>query len=55
MERDDCQCEGEKLYGKLEGIKDEKYSIAKSLKSSGIDNKFISKHTGLTIDEIEKL
>ena len=41
--------------GKLEGIKDEKYSIAKSLKSSGLDNKFISEHTGLSIEEIEKL
>ena len=41
--------------GKLEGIKDEKYSIAKSLKSSGLDNQFISKHTGLSIDKIEKL
>ena len=45
----------ERLQGKLEGVKDEKYSIAKSLKSSGLDNKFISEHTGLTIDEIEKL
>ena len=41
--------------GKLEGIKNEKYSIAKSLKKSGLDNKFISEHTGLTIDEIKKL
>ena len=41
--------------GKLEGIKDEKYSIAKSLKTSGLDSKFISEHTGLTIEEIEKL
>ena len=44
-----------KEEGKLEGIKDEKYSIAKSLKSSGLDNKFISEHTGLSIEEIEKL
>ena len=67
MERDDCQCEGEKLYGKLEGIKegiiegiekgikDEKYSIAKTLKQMNMDNASISKATGLTIDEIEKL
>ena len=41
--------------GKLEGIRDEKYSIAKSLKSSGLDIKFISEHTGLSIDEIKKL
>ena len=45
----------ERLQGKLEGIKDEKYSIAKSLKASGLDNQFISKHTGLSIEEIEKL
>ena len=41
--------------GELKGIKNEKYSIAKSLKKSGLDNKFISEHTGLTIDEINKL
>ena len=43
------------IEGIEKGIKDEKYSIAKSLKSSGLDNKFISEHTGLTIEEIEKL
>ena len=41
--------------GKLKGIKDEKYSIAKSLKNSGLDNQFISEHTGLSIEEIHKL
>ena len=41
--------------GKLEGIKENSYTIAKSLKSSGLDNKFISEHTGLSIEEIEKL
>ena len=41
--------------GKLEGIKDEKYSIAKNLKKSGLDAKFISENTGLTIEEINKL
>ena len=41
--------------GKLEGIKENSYAIAKSLKASGIDNKFISEHTGLTLEEIEKL
>ena len=45
----------ERLQGKLEGIKDEKYSIAKSLKSSGLDSKFISEHTGLSIEEIRNL
>ena len=38
-----------------EGIKDEKYSIAKNLKKSGLDIKFISENTGLPIDEIKKL
>ena len=38
-----------------EGTKDEKYSIAKSLKTSGLDNQFISEHTGLSIKEIRKL
>ena len=45
----------ERLKGIKQGIKDEKYSIAKSLKNSGLDNKFISEHTGLSIEEIEKL
>ena len=39
----------------LQGREEEKYSIAKSLKSSGLNNKFISEHTGLSIEEIEKL
>ena len=41
--------------GKLEGIKERNYAIAKSLKSSGLDNQFISEHTGLSIKEVEKL
>ena len=53
----------ERLQGKLEGLKEgikkgikyEKYSIAKSLKASGLDNNFISEHTGLTLEEIDKL
>ena len=40
---------------RLQGREEEKYSIAKSLKASGLDNKFISEHTGLSIEEIEKL
>ena len=36
--------------GKLEGIKENSYTIAKSLKSSGLDNQFISEHTGLSIE-----
>ena len=38
--------------GKLEGIKERNYSIAKSLKQMDMDNKSISKATGLTIEEI---
>ena len=61
-EREEGIKEG-RIEGKLEGIKegmkkgikDEKYSIAKSLKNSGLDNKFISEHTGLSIEEIRKL
>ena len=45
----------ERLKGIKQGIKDEKYSIAKSLKNSGLDHKFISEHMGLSIEEIEKL
>ena len=41
--------------GRKEGIKERNYSIAKSLKSSGFDNQFISEHTGLSVEEIEKL
>ena len=41
--------------GKLEGIKDEKYSIAKTLKQMNMDNASISKATGLTLEEIDKL
>ena len=41
--------------GIKKGIKDEKYSIAKSMKKDGADLNLISKYTGLTIEEIEKL
>ena len=41
--------------GKLEGIKERNYIIAKNLKKSGLDIKFISENTGLSIDEIKKL
>ena len=49
--------------GKLEGIKegiekgkyDEQILIAKTLKQMNMDNASISKATGLTIEEIEKL
>ena len=57
----------ERRLGKEEGIKEgieqgieqgeknKAVSIARSLKKSGLDNKFISENTGLTIEEIEKL
>ena len=40
---------------KEEGREEEKYSIAKNLKKSGLDIKFISENTGLTINEIKNL
>ena len=52
--REEGKLEGLK-EGKLEGRKDEKYSIAKNLKKSGLDAKFISENTGLSIEEVEKL
>ena len=45
----------ERKEGRLEGRKDEKYSIAKNLKKEGLDIEFISKNTGLTIEEINNL
>ena len=45
----------ERRKGIKEGIKERNYAIAKSLKNSGLDNKFISEHTGLSVEEIEKL
>ena len=49
----------ERLQGKLEGIKEgiekRNYTIAKSMKKDGADINLISKYTGLTIKEIEKL
>ena len=45
----------ERKEGKLEGIKENSYTIAKNLKKSGLDMKFISENTGLTIEELEKL
>ena len=45
----------ERQEGRKEGIKDEKYSIAKTLKQMNMDNESISKATGLPINEVEKL
>ena len=45
----------EREEGMEKGIKDEKYSIAKTLKQMKMGNASISKATGLSIEEIEKL
>ena len=41
--------------GKLEGIKENSYTIAKSMKKENIDIETIKRITGLTLEEIEKL
>ena len=41
--------------GKLEGIRENTYTIAKSMKKDGADINLISKYTGLPIEEIKKL
>ena len=41
--------------GKLEGEKNKTISIAKTLKQMNMDNASISKATGLTLEEIDKL
>ena len=38
-----------------EGEKSKALSIAKNLKKSGLDAKFISENTGLSVEEIENL
>ena len=43
------------LTGRAEGLAEGKVSITKSLKAEGIDIFIISKTTGLTVEEIEKL
>ncbi|MEI0491700.1 Rpn family recombination-promoting nuclease/putative transposase [Brachyspira intermedia] len=45
----------ERRLGREEGEKNKAISIAKSLKKSGLDAKFISDNTGLSIEEINKL
>ena len=47
--------EDKRKEGRREGIKEEKYSIAKSMKKDGANINLISKYTGLSIDEIRKL
>ena len=44
-----------KVEGIKEGIEKQNYTIAKSMKKDGADINLISKYTGLTIKEIEKL
>ena len=44
-----------KEEGIKEGIEKRNYTIAKSMKKDGADINLISKYTGLTIKEIEKL
>ncbi|TXJ12725.1 Rpn family recombination-promoting nuclease/putative transposase [Brachyspira aalborgi] len=44
-----------KAEGIKEGIEKQNYTIAKSMKKDGADINLISKYTGLTIKEIEKL
>ena len=41
--------------GIKKGVKERNYAIAKTLKQMNMDNASISKATGLTIEEIEKL
>lgn len=41
--------------GELKGLKERNYSIAKAMKLDGADINLISKYTGLTIEEIERL
>ena len=40
---------------RLQGMRERDYTIAKNLKKSGLDTKFISDNTGLSIEEVEKL
>ena len=43
------------LEGRAEGERNREIEIAKSLLNSGLDYKFITLHTGLSKEEIEKL
>ena len=43
------------IEGMEKGIKERNYAIAKGMKKDGADINLISKYTGLTIEEIEKL
>ncbi|WP_300711882.1 Rpn family recombination-promoting nuclease/putative transposase, partial [uncultured Brachyspira sp.] len=57
-EREEGKKEGIEIgfqQGIEKGIKENQILIAKNLKKSGLDAKFISENTGLSLDEIEKL
>ena len=45
----------ERLQGKLEGERDKSILIAKAMKKDGADINLISKYTGLSVEEVEKL
>ena len=45
----------EREEGIKEGLEKRNYTIAKSMKKDGADINLISKYTGLSIEEIEKL
>lgn len=47
--------EEERRLGREEGIKENQISMAKNMKKDNIDFNTISKYTGLSIEEIEKL
>ena len=47
--------EEKRREGIKEGIEKRNYTIAKSMKKDGADINLISKYTGLTIKEIERL
>ena len=47
--------EEERRLGREEGMKENQIIIARNLKKSGLDIKFISDNTGLSIEEIKKL
>ena len=51
---DEGKLEGIK-EGEIKGLREGQISIAKTMKKDGADINLISKYTGLTIDEIEKL
>ena len=45
----------ERLQGKLEGIEEEKITMAKAMKNKNMDINLISEITGLSIEEVRNL